>query len=160
VKKLKDVVSVAKAVVSAAATTVDVATAVANNGAFGVVVPPSLLTKDEGAYIGASVAFDSACVSVFADGTGQLGGDDNVESAGGEVGHDDRGPRQFDRRGRGDRRLCHHRRHRCCLCHHRRCRCRHLPRHGSGVSLTRAEMLIHKKLLYFSQRLLVNAMSF
>jgi len=81
VKKLKDVVSVAKAVVSAAATTVDVATAVANNGAFGVVVPPSLLTKDEGAYIGASVAFDSACVSVFADGTGQLGEDDNVESA-------------------------------------------------------------------------------
>ena len=76
----------------------DVATAVANDGAFGVVVPPSL-TKDEGAYVGASVAFDGACISVFADGAGQLGGDDNVESAGGEVGHEDRGPRRFDRRG-------------------------------------------------------------
>ena len=64
----------------------DVATAVANNGAFGVIGPPSL-TEDEGAYVGASVAFNGACVSVFANGTGQLGEDNNVESAGGEVGH-------------------------------------------------------------------------
>ncbi len=69
----------------------DVATAVANNGAIGVAVPPSL-TKDEGAYVSALVAFDGACVSVFADGAGHLGEHDDVESAGGQVGHEDRGP--------------------------------------------------------------------
>ena len=110
-KLTKDVVSVAVTVVGAAAAAVDVATAVANNGAFGVVVLLSL-TKDEGMYVGASVAFHGACVSVFADGAGQLGEDDDIESAGGQVGHEDRGPRRFNRRGRGDLRPCRHRCHR------------------------------------------------
>jgi len=58
--------------------------------ALGAVVPPSL-TEEEGAYVSASVAFEGACVGVFAEGTGQLG-DDCVESAAGKVGHEDRGP--------------------------------------------------------------------
>jgi hypothetical protein len=72
------------------------------------------------------VAFEGACVSVFADGAGLLGEDNDVESAASKVGHEDRGPRRFDRRGRGDRRRCCHRRHH----RHRCCRCRHLTRHG------------------------------
>ncbi len=55
----------------------DVATAVANDDAVSAVVPPSL-TKDEGAYVGASVTFEVVCVSVFADGAGQLGLAGNV----------------------------------------------------------------------------------
>jgi len=66
---------------------VDVATAVANDDAVGAVVPPSL-TEDKGTYIGASVAFEGVCVSIFADGTGQLGEVDDGESTAGEVGHE------------------------------------------------------------------------
>ena len=58
----------------ALATAVDVptgATVTVNDGnAVGAVVPPSL-TKDEGAYVGASVAFQGACISAFADGAGE-----------------------------------------------------------------------------------------
>ena len=70
----------------------DVATAVTNDDAVSAIVPPSL-TEDKGAYVGASVAFKGECVSVFADGAGQLGEDDNIESTAGEVGHEDHGPR-------------------------------------------------------------------
>ena len=72
-------------------------TAVASDDAVGAVVPLSL-TEDEGAYVGASVAFKGVCISVFADGAGQLGKDNDLESTAGEVGHEDRGPRRFDRR--------------------------------------------------------------
>ena len=101
----------AVAVVGAAAAAVDVATAVANDDAVGAIVPLSL-TEDEGAYVGASVVLDGACISVFADGAGQLGEDDDVESAAGEVGHKDRGPRRFNHRRQGNRRHCRHRHHR------------------------------------------------
>ncbi len=37
------------------------------NDAINAVVPPSL-TKDEDAYIGASVVFEGACIGTFADG--------------------------------------------------------------------------------------------
>ncbi len=55
---------------SAAAVDVATGTAVAANDddAVGAVVPPSS-TKGEGAYVGASVAFEGVCVSAFADGT-------------------------------------------------------------------------------------------
>jgi hypothetical protein len=78
------------------------------------------LTEEEGVYISALVAFEGACVSVFADGAGQLGKDDDVESAAGEVGHDDSGPCRFDRCWRGDRR-------------HRRCRQSSLPSSSSSL---------------------------
>ena len=57
------VVSVAFGFVCAAVATVDVATgaAVADNDAVSTVVPPSS-TKDEGAYVGVSVAFEGVCV--------------------------------------------------------------------------------------------------
>jgi hypothetical protein len=93
----------------------------------GAVVPQSL-TEDEGTYVSASVAFEGACFSVFADGAGLLGEDNDVESVAGKVGHEDRGPRRFDRCGQGDRRRCRHRRHR----RHRHCRCRRLPQRGGG----------------------------
>ncbi len=55
-------------------TAVDVSTgtAVAANedDAIGAVVPPSS-TKDEDAYIGASVAFEGVCVGAFVDGAGE-----------------------------------------------------------------------------------------
>ncbi len=58
----------------ASATVVDVAmgaaVAVDNKDTVSAVVPPSS-TKDEGAYVGASVAFQGACVSAFADGAGE-----------------------------------------------------------------------------------------
>ena len=41
-----------------------------NDDAVGAVIPPSL-TKDKDAYVGASVAFEGACVVVFADGAGE-----------------------------------------------------------------------------------------
>jgi hypothetical protein len=57
-----------------AATAVDVATGAAvaanDDDAVGAVIPPSS-TKDEGAYVGASVAFEGACVSAFADGANE-----------------------------------------------------------------------------------------
>jgi hypothetical protein len=67
---------------------VDVATGatVANNNAVGIIVPPSL-TKDKGAYVGALVAFEGACVGAFADGAGQLHDDDDVKSSVGKLGH-------------------------------------------------------------------------
>ena len=56
---------------SASATVVDItagdAVAADNNDAVNAVVPPSS-TKDEGAYVGASVAFEVVHVSAFADG--------------------------------------------------------------------------------------------
>jgi hypothetical protein len=58
----------------ASATTVDVATGAAvaadDNNAIGIVVPPSS-TKDEGAYVGVSVAIEGVCVSTFTDGAGE-----------------------------------------------------------------------------------------
>ncbi len=58
----------------ASATGVDVVTGAAvaayKNDAVGAVVPPSS-TKDEGVYVGASVAFEGACVSAFRDGAGE-----------------------------------------------------------------------------------------
>ncbi len=55
-------------------TAVDVATGTAvaanDDDAVGALIPPSS-TKDRGAYIGASVAFEGACVSAFADGAGE-----------------------------------------------------------------------------------------
>jgi hypothetical protein len=58
----------------ASATAVDVTTGTAvaadNNNAISTVVPPSS-TKDEGAYVGVSVAFEGACVSAFTDGAGE-----------------------------------------------------------------------------------------
>ncbi len=55
----------------ASATAVDIAMcgagAADNDDAVDAVVPPSS-TKDEDAYIGASVAFEGACVGAFADG--------------------------------------------------------------------------------------------
>ena len=75
---LTDVVGVAVGVVGggggASATAVDVATGAAvapdDDDAVGTVVPPSS-TKDEDAYVGASVAFEGACVGAFADGAGE-----------------------------------------------------------------------------------------
>ena len=103
----KDVVAVTVAVViavvGAAAAVVDVATAVANDDAVGAVVPPSL-TEDKGAYASQSEALEGTCVSVFADGAGQHGEDDEDKSAAGEVGHENRSPRRFNHCGRGDRR--------------------------------------------------------
>jgi hypothetical protein len=47
------------------------ATVAANNDdAVGAVVPPSS-TKDEDAYVGASVAFEGVCVGAFTDGAGE-----------------------------------------------------------------------------------------
>ena len=46
---------------------------------------PRPRTKKD-AYIGASVAFEGACVGAFTDGAGLLGNGDNVESAAGEGG--------------------------------------------------------------------------
>jgi hypothetical protein len=43
------------------------AVAADNDDAVDAVVPPSL-TKDEDAYVGASVVFEGACVGTFADG--------------------------------------------------------------------------------------------
>ncbi len=55
----------------ALATAVDIAAgyvvASNDNDAVNAVVPPSL-TKDKDAYIGASVAFEGACVGAFTDG--------------------------------------------------------------------------------------------
>ncbi len=55
-------------------TTVDVSTgalvAANNDDAVGTVVPPSS-TKDEDAYVGASVAFEGACVGTFVDSAGK-----------------------------------------------------------------------------------------
>ena len=56
----------------ASATAVDVATGTAaaaanNNDAVGAVVPLSL-TNDKDVYVGASVAFEGACVGTFTDG--------------------------------------------------------------------------------------------
>ncbi len=55
--------------VSATALDIAAGNAVAadNNDAVDAVVPPSS-TKDKDAYIGASVAFEGACVGAFADG--------------------------------------------------------------------------------------------
>ncbi len=57
------VIIVAFGFVCAAVATVDVASgaAVADDDAVSTVVPPSS-TKDEGAYVGVSVAFEGACV--------------------------------------------------------------------------------------------------
>ena len=57
------IVSVAFGFVCTAAATVDVSTgaAVADDDAVSTVVPPSS-TKDEGAYVGVSVAFEGVCV--------------------------------------------------------------------------------------------------
>jgi hypothetical protein len=56
----------------ASATAVDIAAddanAAGNDDAVDAVVPPSS-TKDEYAYVGASVAFEGVCVSAFADGS-------------------------------------------------------------------------------------------
>ena len=77
-----------------------------------------------------SVAFEGACVGAFADSAGQRGDDDNnVESAAGEVGHEDHGPHRFDRRGQGNRH-CHYR-----SC--RSCRCRRFPLSGGGGGIQR-----------------------
>ena len=73
-----DVVSVVVGIVvgggGALATAVEVATGAAiaanDNNAVGVVVPPSS-TKDEDAYVGASVAFEGVCVGAFAGGAGE-----------------------------------------------------------------------------------------
>ncbi len=58
----------------ALATAVDVATgtavAAANDDDVSAVVTPAS-TKDKGAYVGASVAFEGAFVSAFADGAGE-----------------------------------------------------------------------------------------
>ncbi len=58
----------------ASATAVDVAmggaVAADKDDAIGAVVPPSS-TKDEGAYVGPSVAFKGACVSAFTDSAGE-----------------------------------------------------------------------------------------
>jgi len=78
--------------VATAVTNDNAVSAVTNDDAVSAIVLPSL-TEDEGAYIGASVAFKGVCVSMFADGEGQLSEDDDVESAAGKVGHEDHGPR-------------------------------------------------------------------
>ena len=56
------------------ATAVDVSTGTTlsanDDDAVGAVVPPSS-TKDEDAYIGASVAFEGVCVSAFVDGASE-----------------------------------------------------------------------------------------
>ena len=69
------------------AAAVDIATGAAvaanDNDVVGAVVPPSL-TKDEDAYVGASVAFKGTCVGAFGDGAGPLGNNNNVESAAGK----------------------------------------------------------------------------
>ena len=68
---------------------VDAATGAAiadeDNNAVSVVVPSSS-TKDDDAYVGALVPFKGACVGAFADGTGPLSNDDNIESAVGKGG--------------------------------------------------------------------------
>ena len=56
-----------------------------------LLAPWAVGTKNEGAYISASVAFKGACVGVFVEGTGQLG-DNYVKSAAGEVRHKDCSP--------------------------------------------------------------------
>ena len=104
---------------------VDIATgaAVANDDTVSTVVPLSL-TKDEGACVDVSVVFEGACVGAFVGSAGQCGEGNNnvVESAASKVGHKDRGPHRFDRRGQGNRRS-HYRSCRCCCC-------RHLPQSG------------------------------
>ena len=65
---------------------------VTDNDAVGTVLPPSL-TKDKGMYASVLVAFEGACIGVFANSAGHRGGnDDGVKSAVGEVGHKDHGP--------------------------------------------------------------------